>query len=128
MRLENNTITAQTIDVRGKVLDQDGNPLLANVIIEGTAMGVITDFDGNFYFPNVPPNLMLEFSFQGNIVKKAASESIGITTINTENQLDEVVINYEKPNKLKNILLVLGLTGLILVLSNNEQEPIKVEL
>ena len=40
---------AQQISVKGTVKDQNGEPVIgANVLVEGTTNGVITDVDGKF--------------------------------------------------------------------------------
>lgn len=47
----------QAIVVKGTVLDQNGEPIIgANIRVDGTTLGTITDFDGNFMIPNVPSN------------------------------------------------------------------------
>ncbi len=41
--------TSQTINVRGTVKDTNGEPIIgANILVQGTSIGTITDFDGNF--------------------------------------------------------------------------------
>ena len=48
--------TAQTSTITGKVYSEaDGEPVIgASVLVEGTALGVSTDIEGNFAIDNVP--------------------------------------------------------------------------
>ena len=46
---------AQKITVKGVVNDATGEPVIgANIIIKGTSVGTITDFDGNFTLMQMP--------------------------------------------------------------------------
>ena len=51
------------VQIKGKVIDKDGNPLPGvNVVIEGTTTGVTTDMDGIFSLQaNVGQKLMIRF-------------------------------------------------------------------
>lgn len=54
-----------TVKVTGTVKDTNGEPIIgANVMVVGTATGVITDIDGNFML-EVPVGGKLQFSFIG---------------------------------------------------------------
>ena len=54
-----------TVKVTGTVKDTNGEPIIgANVMVVGSATGVITDIDGNFTL-NVPVGSKLQFSFIG---------------------------------------------------------------
>ncbi|HET6557637.1 MAG TPA: TonB-dependent receptor [Prolixibacteraceae bacterium] len=56
---QQNTIT-------GKITDDTGAPIPGvSVVVKGTAIGTVTDNDGNYSLPNVPPNATLVFSFVG---------------------------------------------------------------
>lgn len=47
----------QLVAVNGTVLDQNGEPIIgANIQVKGTALGTITDIDGNFQIHNIPVN------------------------------------------------------------------------
>ena len=49
------TMFAQTGELSGTVRDIDGNPLLgANVVVNGTSLGIPTDSEGNFKLGNLP--------------------------------------------------------------------------
>lgn len=116
------------IDLRGKIVDHEGNPLLANVTIEGTSTGVMADLDGKYFLPNVPENAIIDFSFQGIIHKVPALEVKDVVRINTSNVLDQVIVTAQKTNK--NYLPIgLGIAFLIgvLVLSSNKK-PIKASI
>lgn len=47
---------AQVSSVTGVVVaEEDGSPVIgASVLVKGTTVGTITDFDGNFTIPSVP--------------------------------------------------------------------------
>jgi TonB family protein len=56
----------QQKSVTGKVLQQDGKPLVgANITITGTTTGTITDLKGNFKLNNIPDDESLVISFVG---------------------------------------------------------------
>ena len=43
------TVMAQNTKVTGQVLDENGEPVIgASVVVKGTTIGTVTDFDGNF--------------------------------------------------------------------------------
>ena len=57
--------TDQTIHVRGTVKDINGEAIIgANILLQGTSIGTITDFDGNFSLV-APPNGVLEIRYVG---------------------------------------------------------------
>lgn len=86
----------QNITVRGLVSDATGEPLIGVTIqVQGTAIGTVTDLDGNFMISNVPSNGTLEISYVGMRSQNIAVN--GRTTINvtmTEDTelLDELVV------------------------------------
>ncbi|HNU78341.1 MAG TPA: carboxypeptidase-like regulatory domain-containing protein, partial [Prolixibacteraceae bacterium] len=57
-------LTAQTVNVRGKVTDSASGMGIpgANVLVKGTTMGTVTDIDGGFAL-DVPVNGTLVVSF-----------------------------------------------------------------
>lgn len=56
---------AQQVTVKGHVKDSTGEPVIgANVLVKGTTMGTITNFDGNFTL-DAPQNSTIEISFIG---------------------------------------------------------------
>ena len=57
--------TQQQGNIKGTVVDSNGEPIIgANVIIEGTTTGTITDIDGNFTL-EVPTDAQLAVSYIG---------------------------------------------------------------
>lgn len=89
-------IFAQNITVRGIVTDATNEPLIGvTVRIEGTSVGTITDVNGNFTFPNIPFNAVLEVSYVGMVSQNIPVN--GRTTINVvlredTEMLEEVVV------------------------------------
>lgn len=71
---------AQNGKVRGRVLDKNTNEAVAfaNVVIEGTAVGSVTDLDGRFTFTGLKPGFIrLQASFVG--YKKTLSAEFQVT-------------------------------------------------
>jgi TonB-dependent SusC/RagA subfamily outer membrane receptor len=89
-------ICAQNITVRGNVVDEQKEPLIGvSVKIQGTTIGTVTDYDGNFELPNVPPEGKLEFSYVGMktlIVPVNGRTMINVTMQEDVEMLEEVVI------------------------------------
>lgn len=79
--------------IKGQVIDSNGEPIIgANVLVEGTTVGVITDLDG-YYQLNTKPGSVLVISYMGYTEQKVKAQSGLVTTLqeNTE-LLDEVVV------------------------------------
>ena len=87
---------AQSKTVTGKVLDQDGEPLIgATVMVKGTTNGTATDIDGEFKLNNVAENATLVFSYVGSVsqeVKVAGKSVINVTLREDTNVLDDLVV------------------------------------
>ena len=87
--------TSQTIDVRGTVKDTNGEPIIgANILLQGTSIGTITDFEGNFSI-QAPPNGVLEIRYVGyktQIIPINNRTSIQIILEEDVELLDEVVV------------------------------------
>ena len=83
------------IDVHGRVLDEQGNPLIgASVTIKGTTRSVRTESNGEFALANVDEKATLIISFLGYGVKEVGVKAdLGtlIMTIST-GKLDEVSV------------------------------------
>lgn len=102
INLDNRQSGIEKYTVSGTVLDEQNLPLAGvNVVLKGTKIGVVTDFDGKFKFPEtLEVNDVLLFSYIGYDTKeykvsKSASETIDITinfeTVDVE-LLGEVII------------------------------------
>ena len=67
------------ITISGTIVDEDNQPVPnANVIIEGTAIGTMADFDGRFTLNNVPAVLG-----RGAVVKIISSSSSIVSSFTT---------------------------------------------
>ena len=86
---------AQSITVTGVVMAQDEpDPVIgANVMIKGTTVGTITDFDGNFELQaNVGDVLQVSFmGYKPFEVKIANAGPLNVTLVPDNVQLQEVV-------------------------------------
>jgi TonB-linked SusC/RagA family outer membrane protein len=90
-------LNAQNLNIRGKVIDSDGNALPGAVIrIQGTATGVSSDDDGDYVFNNVPQGSILEFILVGYVTQeiKASGDKTLINAIllAEAQSLDEVTV------------------------------------
>ena len=83
----------QKIAVKGTVTS-DGEPVVgAYVFVKGTAIGRLTDLDGQFSLPNVPSNGMLVAAFMGmKTVEVPVSPEVSIVLEPDAEYLKEVVV------------------------------------
>ena len=83
------------IDVRGTVVDEQGEPVIgASVIVEGTTHGTVTDFDGNFVL-NAPQGAKLDISYVGyksQIIVVRDASPLKITLSEDSEVLEDVVV------------------------------------
>lgn len=111
---------AQTITVKGQVVDDMGEPLMgATIKVKGTANGTVTDLDGNFDL-KVAGNAVLQVSFVG----------LQTTEIQINNRADLGVIQLESDNQVLEQVVVVGygtqkkadLTGSVSIVNADEMK------
>jgi TonB-linked SusC/RagA family outer membrane protein len=93
---ENLIANFRAIEVRGKILDEKGQPLVgATVSIRGKNRSVKTDENGAFYLDNVGKDDKLVISYIGyqNREVDAASEMGSLTMVVADQGLEEVIVN-----------------------------------
>lgn len=86
--------SAQTSKVTGKVVGDDGEPVIgASIIVKGTTVGTVTDFDGNFVL-DVPGNgKHLVISYIGMKSQEVGvSPNVNVKLLADTQNLDEVVV------------------------------------
>lgn len=87
---------AQSKTISGTVVDPIGDPIIgANVTVDGTANGSITDLDGKFTLSNVPDNAKLKISYIGyhtQTISVSSKTIFNITLKEDAQALDEVVV------------------------------------
>lgn len=89
------SVVQQTTKLKGVVLDaKTGEPIIgANVLIKGTAVGTITDFDGNYEFEGtVGAKLVISFVGYKSIEVTATAHNQTIKLSEDSEALDEVVV------------------------------------
>ncbi|WP_321285882.1 TonB-dependent receptor [uncultured Sunxiuqinia sp.] len=90
-----NKVSQQEVSISGVVTDGSGVPLPGvTVVVKGTAIGTITDFDGKYNITNVPGDGTLVFSFVGmksSEVLVNGQSSINVTLEEETIGLEEVV-------------------------------------
>ena len=104
------------IDVRGRVTDQSGAPLVgANVQVKGTKNGTATDNNGEFSLKNVDNDALLEITFVGytqQTVRVNNRQNINIMLELSASRLDEtVIIAYGKTSRRLNTGSVASITS-----------------
>ena len=82
--------------VTGTVNDATGEPMIGvSVVVDGTSIGGVTDFNGDFTVQNVPDKAVLKFSYVGYKDQKiptAGKTSFNVTLQEDAMGLDEVVV------------------------------------
>ena len=117
-------VSAQTSKVTGKVVGEDGEPVIgASIIVKGTTNGNITDMDGKFTLENVPANATLVISYIGftpQEIRVGNQTTFNITLQEDSEALDEVVVVGYGVMKKKD------LTGAVSQLSSSSMKDLKV--
>ena len=82
--------------ITGTVKDASGEPMIGvSVVVDGTTIGGVTDFDGNFTIQNVSEKAVLKISYIGFKEQKisvAGKNSFNVTMEEDAASLDEVVV------------------------------------
>lgn len=88
-------IKVQRVDVRGKVIDSNGEPLIGvSVRVKGSQGGASTDVQGNFTL-DAPANAVLVFTYVGYLTQEVAVNgrtSVNVTLAEDRQALSEVVV------------------------------------
>lgn len=85
--------TGKETRIHGKVVDENGEPIIgANVIVEGTTNGVITDLEGN-YTLTAPYGAQLKISYIGYTTQMVKAGQKSIVKMQEDSKtLEEVVV------------------------------------
>jgi TonB-dependent starch-binding outer membrane protein SusC len=94
---------AQTIQIKGKITDEEGGPLpSASIVIEGTAKGTLTDSNGDFTLEDAPSTAKLIVSFVGydsQIIDVNNRTTIDVILVEGKTLEEVVVIGYGEAKK-----------------------------
>ena len=89
-------IYSQDFNLRGKVSDMNGEPLIGvNVVEDGTLNGTVTDIDGMFNLTVSNRNATLKLTYIGyetTEIPVTGRTNLEITMAESSSQLDEVVV------------------------------------
>lgn len=114
------TVSAQTGQLSGRVMDENGQPIIgANVLLENTLYGTATDSKGNYRFINLPSgNYIISVSIIGYSKSTSSSitidqeiQEINFTLKPTSYQFDQLVIT---ANKYSQDMREIAATGYVL--------------
>ncbi|MEN9909836.1 MAG: hypothetical protein RLZZ540_2985 [Bacteroidota bacterium] len=101
---------AQDLNVKGKIQDVNAQPLPgANVIVKGTNIGVVSDFDGNFLIKNVKQGSVLVISYIGFVTKEVSANSNNLKiTLQEGAALEEVIVTgvFDKRTAMKSSVAI----------------------
>lgn len=89
------SINAQNITVTGKVNDGSGALPGASIIVKGTAIGAVSDFDGMFILDNIDKDAILIVSFIGYLTQEIQVKGqtvINVVLVSDATSLDEVIV------------------------------------
>ena len=88
------TVLAQNTKVTGHVVDENGEPVIgASVVVKGTTIGTVTDFDGNFVLEVPQEHKHLTISYVGmETMQVNVSPQIHVALQSDSQALDEVVV------------------------------------
>lgn len=90
-------LAQETVNIKGTIKDKATNETLigANVKVNGTTQGTITDFDGKYQLTDIPKNSVVTFSYIGMTSQEReirASGTIDVFLVSNIKSLDEVVV------------------------------------
>jgi len=95
MSLGNNFLKVLVMEIKGKVIDANGEALTGvSVKVKGADIGTSTNAEGN-YSLNAPPNAVLVFTYVGFVSQEVAvngKTNINVTLIQDRQSLSEVVV------------------------------------
>jgi TonB-linked SusC/RagA family outer membrane protein len=86
---EGRTITGTVTDSRGETI------IGANVVVQGTTNGTVTDIDGQYTLPGVPANAIIRISYIGYLTKEVSvgnQSTVNIVLTEDAQALEEVVV------------------------------------
>ena len=94
LALSAGVVSAQTSKVTGKVIGEDGEPVIgASIIVKGTSVGTVTDFDGNFILDVPHDGKQLVISYIGMQSQEVGvSSKVNVRLMSDTQDLDEVVV------------------------------------
>ena len=77
------TAMAQDTKVTGHVVDENGDPVIgATILVKGTTLGTVTDFDGNFTLDvcrtQTPPDFLRRYGNTGSTRSFPYKRYVGI--------------------------------------------------
>lgn len=89
-------VLAQTRQIKGKVVDQGGNPVPASVQISGSKKGTITDANGNFSLSTADKGtitlIVSSTGFKTASIKTDGSTPVNVTLVREITSLEDVVV------------------------------------
>ena len=117
---------AQNTDVSGKVMDEQGEPVIgASVVQKGTSNGTVTDIDGNFAF-KAPQGSTIVVSYIGykNVELKAGQE-LKVQLKTNASELNEVVVTGYTTQRKADLTGAVSVVSVDELAKQNENNPMK---
>lgn len=123
--LYNYSAQAQDLNVKGKILDVNAQPLPgANIVVKGSNNGVVSDFEGNFLIKNVKQGGVLVVSYIGFETKEVTANTNNLKiTLQEGAALEEVIVTgvFDKRTAMKSsvAISVLDAKGISKIAANS---------
>ena len=119
-------VMAQTADVSGKVIDEQGEPVIgASVVQKGTSNGTVTDIEGNFAFKS-QQNATLVVSYVGyKSVEVKAGVGIKVQLQTNASELNEVVVTGYTTQRKADLTGAVSVVSVDELAKQNENNPMK---
>lgn len=123
------TLTAQTKNVTGVVISAiDNEPIIgANVLVKGTAVGTITDWDGNFNI-QAETNAILEISYVGFVSQTIQLEGrtdIKVFLKEDSKMLEQIVVTGYTSQKKADLTGAISVVDISEMMSESGNNPIR---
>ena len=117
---------AQNTDVSGKVMDEQGEPVIgASVVQKGTSNGTVTDIDGNFAF-KAPQGSTIVVSYIGyKNVELKAGQGLKVQLKTNASELNEVVVTGYTTQRKADLTGAVSVVSVDELAKQNENNPMK---
>ena len=119
-------VSAQQVNVSGVIKDATGETVIgASVMVKGTKIGTVTDFDGKFHV-ECTPGATLVISYIGYQTQEVkAADGMNVVLQEAANDLNEVVVTGYTTQRKADLTGAISVVSVDDIAKQNENNPIK---